>query len=427
MTSPSHTSSDLQDPGPASTGEAQPGAPVLRRLLLAKALRSFGDGYMSLLLPLHLLRQGMSAAEVGLLATATLVGSGLLTMLVGAHAARWPTRRWLIGACVLMAATGLALTGASGFWPMLIVALVGTLSPTGGDVSVFLPLEHSMLSRSVDDRHRTDAFARYSLAGTLAAAAGALAAGLPTLLPARTGFTEGEVIQAMFLGYAGLAGLSALVYRGLPREPASRQGPETTSALGPSRRRVLVLAALFSLDAFGGGFVVQSLVALWLYQRFNLPVSTAGSIFFVTGVLTAFSYLVASRLANRFGLLRTMVFTHLPSSLCLLALPFCATLGAAVALLLVRAALSQMDVPTRSSYVMAVVTPPERAAAASATSVPRSLAAAISPAIAGYLLSASPFGWPFILAGALKISYDLLLLAMFHRVRPPEEVGRRAQ
>jgi predicted MFS family arabinose efflux permease len=187
-----------------------------------------------------------------------------------------------------------------------------------------------------------------------------------------------------------------------------------------------VLAALFSLDAFGGGFVVQSLVALWLFQRFGLSIEVAGSIFFWTGMLTAVSYLVAVRIANRIGLVKTMVYTHLPSSLCLLAIPFCNELAAAVALLFVRSALSQMDVPTRSSYVMAIVTPAERAAAASVTAVPRSMAAAASPALAGYLLGLSSFGWPLIAGGAIKIVYDLLLLWMFHRVRPPEEAARQA-
>lgn len=206
----------------------------------------------------------------------------------------------------------------------------------------------------------------------------------------------------MFLGYAALAVLAACVYRGLPRDAGTSRGKE------PSRARTLASPRLhtcrvFSLDSFGGGFVVQTLVALWLYQRFDVPLSAAGSIFFVTGVLTAFSYLVASRLASRFGLLRTMVFTHLPSSLCLLALPFCPELSWAVALLLARAALSQMDVPTRSFYVMAAVTPAER------------------PAAASDLLTISPFGWAFIAGGSIKIVYDLLLLAIFRRIQPPEE------
>jgi len=391
-----------------------------RRLLLAKALRGFGDGFVSLLLPLHLLQLGLTPFQVGMVATATLLGSGLLTLWVGAQAGRFAHRSLLLAATGLMAATGIALSTFTGFWPLLVVAVVGTINPSGGDVSVFMPLEHALLTRSVDPRGRTAAFARYSLVGTLAGAFGALAAGLPSVAAPLLGWDLAAAIQAMFAVYAVIAVLAALVYRGLPRQEAAASG-EQRSALGPSRRRVLVLAALFSLDAFGGGFLVQSLVALWLYQRFGLSVEAAGALFFWTGILTAFSYLVAVRIAGRIGLVKTMVYTHLPSSLCLLAIPFCQDLGWAIALLLVRSALSQMDVPTRSSYVMAVVTPAERPAAASVTSVPRSLAAALSPALAGYLLGLSSFGWPLIVGGALKIVYDLLLLAMFSRVHPPEE------
>ncbi|HSW19202.1 MAG TPA: MFS transporter [Ramlibacter sp.] len=391
-----------------------------RRLLLAKALRGFGDGFVSLLLPLHLLQIGLTPLQVGVVATTTLLGSGLLTLLVGAQAGRFSLRALLLAATALMAGTGIALASFTAFWPLLVVALVGTINPSGGDVSVFLPLEHAVLARSVDQRRRTAAFARYSLVGTLAAAFGALAAGLPAIAAPRIGLDLGSAIQAMFVLYAALAALAAVVYGGLPREAVSSDD-EPRSALGPSRKRVLALAALFSLDAFGGGFVVQSLVALWLYQRFGMSIEAAGALFFWTGMLTAFSYLVAVRIAGRIGLVKTMVYTHLPSSLCLLAIPFCPNLGWAIALLLVRSALSQMDVPTRSSYVMAIVTPAERPAAASMTSVPRSLAAAASPALAGWLLGASSFGWPLIVGGALKIVYDIALLAMFSRVQPPEE------
>lgn len=395
---------------------------VVRRLLLAKALRGFGDGFVSLLLPLHLLNLGFTPFQVGSIATATLLGSGLLTLLVGARAARHAWRTLLLAATVLMAGTGLALATVSGFWPLMLVALVGTVNPSGGDVSVFLPLEHAVLSSSVDQRERTAVFARYSLVGTLSAAFGALAAGVPAIAARSLGIELTLAVQAMLLFYALIAGAAALVYRGLPRErdSSARVSP---SALGPSRRRVYVLAALFSLDAFGGGFLVQSLLALWLFQRFGLSIEAAGSLFFWTGVLTAFSYLVAVRIAERIGLVRTMVYTHLPSSLCLLAIPFCNALPAVIVLLFVRAALSQMDVPTRSSYVMAIVLPHERPAAASFTSVPRSLAAAASPALAGYLLGISSFGWPLIVGGTLKIIYDLLLLGLFQRVRPPEETG----
>ena len=383
---------------------------AIRRVLVAKGLRAFGDGYVALLLPLYLLDLGFSALEVGAIATATLVGSGVLTLAIGLSAHRHSYRALLIAATVLMAGTGVGFAVVTAFWPLLLIAVVGTLNPSSGDVSVFLPLEHAVLSRVVDDRKRTAVFARYSLVGALAAAVGSLAAALPPR----------DAIPAMFALYALIALAAAIVYRGLPSSLVA--GPHRAAApLGPSKGRVYALAALFSLDAFGGGFVVQSLLALWLYQRFDLSLATAGTLFFWTGVLTAFSYLVAVRIANRFGLVNTMVFTHIPSSLCLIAIPFVPTLAGVVVLLLIRSALSQMDVPTRSSYVMAIVTPAERPAAASITSVPRSLASAVSPVLAGSMLAASTFGWPLLIAGVVKIVYDVLLLAMFRNVTPPEE------
>ncbi|HET9576815.1 MAG TPA: MFS transporter [Usitatibacter sp.] len=390
------------------------------RLLAARALRAFGDGYVSLLLPLYLLRLGYAPLEVGVLATATLVGSGVLTLGVGLHAHRFHYRSLLLAATALLAATGLAFAGVTAFWPLLLVAFVGTLNPSSGDVSVFLPLEHAVLARVVGDRERTQVFARYSLAGALGAAVGALAASVPPWLSAAFGLSEVGAIQAMFVLYAAAALPMALVYRQLPRALGGT-AQRAPAPLTQSRARVYTLAALFSVDAFGGGFVVQSLLALWLYQRHGLSPAQAGAVFFWTGALSALSYLVAVRIAKRIGLVNTMVFTHIPSSLCLIAMPFVDSLGAVLALLLVRSALSQMDVPTRSSYVMAIVLPEERPAAASITAVPRSLASAASPLIAGYMLGLSPFGWPLVAAGALKIAYDLMLLAMFGKVRPPEE------
>jgi MFS family permease len=390
------------------------------RVLIARGLRAFGDGFVSLLLPLYLLALGFGPLEVGILATATLCGSGLLTLGVGWRAHGHPYRTLLLACAALMAATGLAFAAARDFWPLLAIAVVGTLNPSSGDVSVFLPLEHAVLSQAAPDRRRTAVFARYSLVGALAAAAGSLAAGLPALLVASAGLTHLAALQAMFVLYAALGGLVALAYRGLPGARAV-DARAAHSPLRESRRKVHALAALFSLDAFGGGFVVQSLLALWLYQRHGMSAAAAGTLFFWTGVLAAASYLVAVRLAERFGLVNTMVFTHLPSSLCLIAIPFVSNLGGVVALLLVRSALSQIDVPTRSSYVMAVVTPSERPAAASLTSVPRSLAAAASPFLAGYLLGISAFGWPLVVGGLVKIAYDLLLLASFGKLRPPED------
>ena len=392
----------------------------IKRLLTAKGLRAFGDGFVSLLLPLYLLELGLSALQVGIIATATLLGSGVLTLMVGLHAYRFRYRSLLLAAALLMAATGVGFVVVSDFWPLLVIAIVGTLNPSSGDVSVFLPLEHSVLSRVVADRDRTAVFARYSLVGSLMAAIGSLAVALPGALQTTFALSGKSAMQAMFLLYAGLACLTALAYRGLPASLES-DTPAPPAPLHRSKKTVYLLAALFSLDAFGGGFVVQSMVALWLFQKFELSIVTAGQIFFWTGLLTAGSYLVAVRIANRFGLVNTMVFTHLPANLCLIAIPFVPDLATVIALLFIRAALSQMDVPTRSSYVMAIVAPDERAAAASITSVPRSLASAVGPAMAGYLLGISTFGWPLFAAGAVKIVYDLLLLAMFRKVKPPEE------
>jgi MFS family permease len=388
-------------------------------LLSSRGLRGFGDGFVSVLLPVYLLSLGFDGVQIGALATATLLGSAALTLVVGFTAHRFRARPVLTAAAVLMAATGAAFASVHGFWPLLVVAFVGTLNPSSGDVSVFLPLEQSVLPRTVSARDRTALFARYSLVGSLVAAAGALCAGLPDLLSGRGVLPREQALQGMFALY-GLLGLLAMaLYRRL--SPLLEESEHPRAPLRESRRIVYTLSALFALDALGGGFVVQSLVALWLFQRFQLSVATAGSIFFWTGLLSAGSYLVAVPLSRRFGLIKTMVFTHLPSNLLLVLVPLMPNLPLAILMLLGRSALSQMDVPTRSSYVMAVVPPAERAAAASATAVPRSLAQAGPPLLSGYLLGLSSFGWPLLIAGVLKGVYDLLLLAMFARVRPPEE------
>jgi len=392
----------------------------VNRILAAKGMRAVGDGYVSVLLPVYLLQLGCSPLEVGILASVTLAGSGVLALAAGLHAHRFHYRSLLLCATALMAATGLGFAFVSDFWPLLVIAFVGTLNPSSGDVSVFLPLEHSLLARFVSDRDRTAVFARYSLVGSLAAAVGSLAAGLPSLVSAQWGWTPRGALQAMFVLYAVTAVGIAAVYSGLPRA-ATGEAREAPAPLTKSRARVFTLAALFSVDAFAGGLVVQSLLALWLFQAHGLSAATAGTIFFWTGVLSAVSFLIAVRIAKRIGLVNTMVFTHIPANVCLILVPFAGSLGVVMALLMVRALLSQMDVPTRSSYVMAIVLPEERPAAASITSVPRSLASAASPFIAGWMLGVSPFGWPLVAAGALKIAYDLALLTAFRKIRPPEE------
>ncbi|HEY3058390.1 MAG TPA: MFS transporter [Chloroflexota bacterium] len=388
-------------------------------LLVARAVRAFGDGFVSVLLPVYLLGLGFDAVAVGALSTSTLLGSAALTLLVGLQANRFGRRGLLLAASVLMAATGLAFATVHAFWPLLLIAFVGTLNPSSGDVSVFLPLEQSLLPQTATAKARTALFARYSVAGTLAAAVGALCAGVPAVLAAHTPLDTTGAVQVLFVVY-GLLGLVAFaLYRRL--SPTAEPRRVEQAPLRESKRTVFTLAGLFSLDAFGGGLVVQSLLALWLFQRFDLSLQSAGSLFFWTGVLAAVSFLLAVPLAERFGLINTMVYTHLPSNVLLALVPFMPNLPLAIALLLARSALSQMDVPTRASYVMAVVPPAERPAAASVTAVPRSLASALGPLPAGFLLALSPFGWPLVIAGVLKGAYDVLLLAMFARVRPPEE------
>jgi predicted MFS family arabinose efflux permease len=329
-----------------------------------------------------------------------------------------------MAASVLMLATGLCFASVRPFWPLVVVGFVGVLNPSAGDVSIFLPLEQSLLAHAGPDSRRTTLFARYSLTGALMGAVGALVLGGADHLRQRLGMAPGQLAQGLFVVY-GLLGLVVLaLYRRLPE--AGTDAPAAKQPLGPSRRVVLTLAALFSLDSFGGGFFVQSLLALWLFDTFGLSLTAAAAFFFWSGALTALSQLAAPWLARRIGLINTMVFTHIPANLCMMAVPFAPTLAVVMALLLVRALLSSMDVPARQSYVMAIVTPAERAAAASFTNVPRSLASALSPTLAGLLMGASAFAWPLLIGGGLKTAYDLLLLAMFRGVRPPEEAARRS-
>ena len=318
-----------------------------------------------------------------------------------------------------MTATGLAMPNVQHIALILLIAFIGTMNPSTGDMGVLVPIEHTMLAREAADGERTKVFARYSLIGAIATSGGALAAATPDLLRA-FGVATLPALQGMLYLYAvlGLAGVAC--YRALSRAEHAEAKPPS-APLGESRRVVFKLAALFSVDAFAGGFVVQSLLALWLFERFGLSLSAASTFFFGASVLAAFSFPAAAWLAKRIGLINTMVYTHVPSSLCVIAAAFAPNLTVVLALLLVRAALSQMDVPTRTSYVMAVVTPAERPAAASVTTVPRSLASSLSPALAGLLLGTPYSGLPLVICGALKLVYDAALLISFRHIKPPEE------
>ncbi len=373
-------------------------------------MRGFVDGLVSVVLAGYLALAGYSAVEIGAIATATLLGSALLTLGVGLSGGRFAPRHVLLFACALMAATGLGFAVASSFAVLLVVAFVGTLNPTAGDVSVFLPTEQALLGRENDVVARTALFARYNVAGTLLGALGALASGVPEWAASHFGVDPRSALRSVFVLYT-LCGLALVaLYAGLGAAADRPVAASRGAPLERSRRTVLRLSALFGLDSFGGGFAVQSLVALWLFQRFGLTIAQAGAFFSVAALLSAASQFVSARLASRFGLINTMVYTHIPANLFLIAAGFMPTIELALCFLLARAALSQMDVPARQSYVMAVVPPEERAAAASVTNVPRSLASALSPLLAGALLEYSAIGWPLVAAGALKIAYDLLLL-----------------
>lgn len=382
-----------------------------RTILIGRALRAFADGYVAVLLPAYLLALGFGQLEVGFLGTATLAGSALATLAVGAAGHRWPQRRLLLAAALLMAATGAGFAGLSSFWPLAIVAFVGTLNPSSGDVSIFLPLEQARLASAASGAERTTLFARYTVTGSLCAAVGALASGLPASVGTLSGISLLDALRAMFLLYGVIGAVVWLLYRGLA-EDGGEDAPRPVP-LGPSRNTVFKLAALFSVDAFAGGLVVNSLLALWLFDRFGLSLAAAGAFFFWAGLLTTASQWVAPRVAQRVGLLNTMVFTHIPANICLILAALAPSLEVSMGLLFVRSALSQMDVPTRTAYVMAVVTPAERAAAASFTTVPRSLASAASPSLGGALLGAGILAAPLVLCGALKIAYDLALLFSF--------------
>jgi MFS family permease len=393
---------------------------MLGKILLARALRDFGDGFVAILLPVYLATLGHSAFETGVIATLALFGSAALTLVVGAIGERFDRRNLLLAATLLMTATGVAYALSEAYWVLLVIACVGTINPSAGSASVFVPLEHAVLSHGVAPDARTSAFARYSLVGAMAGAVGALAAAAPEWL-SLLGVERLAALKLMFVAYAALGAASGLVYRDLRSQP-SGSGDRPRAALTTSRGIVYKLAALFSIDAFAGGFVVQSLLALWLLERFDLSLGVASAIFFWTGVCAAFSFPAAAWLGARIGLVNTMVFTHIPASVFLIAAAFAPSLQWAIASLIGRALLGQMDVPARSSYVMAVVTPAERTAAASVTAVPRSLAAAASPVIAGALFAAGLQTWPLLACGGLKIAYDLLLLAAFRKLKPPEEL-----
>ena len=392
-------------------------------------MRGFADGFVSVLLAQYLSDLGFSPVAIGAIVTGTLLGSAGMTLLFGLGGHRISLKARLLAAALMMVLTGIGFASTVWFWPLMVIAILGTLNPSAGDVSVFLPTEQAYVAGLVDAPQRPRIFAVYNLGAIFAGAFGALLSGVPSIVAHRNGWKVATADRTGFVLYAVVAVVIFFLYTGLHRHgepeppPVSPEG-ERRRALHTSRRIVLELAALFSLDSAGSGFVVTSLLVLWLHLRFGLSSGATGALFFAAGLLGAASQALAPLLARRIGLIRTMVYTHIPANL-LLILACAPSGGVAVGLLLARSLFAQMDVPARQAFVMAVVPPDERAAASSVTNVPRSLASATTPLLAGLLLSATDVGWPLVIAGTMKIAYDLVLLVLYRSVPEAEGASRR--
>jgi len=396
-----------------------------RLILAAKTTRTLGYGLVSVALGSYLEETGVTPRMAGLIFTAALLGSAVLTLFLASRADRFGRKRTLELSTGLMVVSGLVFAAAPGPWGLLAAALTGTVSATSGEVGPFETVEQAILPQITTDRHRNRLFGWYHTLGAIAVAVGSLVAALPEWAGPLLHASSMTGYRVVFLLYAVFAVISLLLIFGLTPaiEPTASSGPRPGSGfrLHKSRSIVKRLTALFAVDALGGGFVIQSFLVYWFSLRFGLTPAELGPLFFGVNVLKALSYPLAVWLANRIGLINTMVFTHLPSNVLLIGIALAPDLRLAVLLLLARHLLAQMDVPARSSYVVAVVEPEERTAAAGITSVVRPLAQSISPVIAGLALQWSGFGLPFFLAGGLKIVYDLCLYVSFRTLRAPEE------
>ncbi|MEZ5563609.1 MAG: MFS transporter [Gammaproteobacteria bacterium] len=403
------------------------GLPILsgdvRLLFAARIVRLFAYGFVSVVLALYLAARGLSEWGIGLLLSATLFGDAAITLWLTTIADRFGRRRTLLLGAVLMVMAGTVFVLTDEPLVLALAAIIGVISPSGYEIGPFLSVEQAALTGLVPGQSRTRLFAWYHLAGSLATATGSLAGGWLAFGLQDAGLSTLLAYQGVLATYALLGGVLVLLFLRLSARVEVRQLPDVPQrrlGLHRSRGVVVRLSALFAVDAFAGGFVIQSLLAYWFYLRFGISEATLGTVFFVANLLAGMSALLASRLAARFGLINTMVFTHLPSNVLLCLVPFMPSLPWALAVLLVRFTISQMDVPTRQSYTMAVVDPDERSAASGVTTIARSLGAALSPALSGGLLALSMHA-PFLLAGGLKIVYDLALYRSFKALKPEEE------
>ena len=396
-------------------------------LFATRIIRMFGYGFLSVVLALYLAQRGLSEGEIGLLLTLTLAGDAAITLWITTSADRMGRRRMLIVGAALMILAGVIFSLTGNYILLVVTAIIGVISPSGNEIGPFLSIEQAALSQLLPDKRRTQIFAWYNLVGSFATATGALAGGGLAQLLQRAGYTPLNSYRAVLLGYTLIGAILSALFLVLSGSVEAPRLAEATSAprrlgLHKSRGVVFKLSSLFAIDAFAGGLVVQSMVAYWFNIKFGVQPAVLGSIFFGANILAGISALSAAWIAKRIGLINTMVFTHIPSNILLILVPLMPTLPLAITALLLRFSISQMDVPTRQSYTMAVVSPDERSAAMGVTSIARSVGATLSPAITGQLLAVPALiGAPFLIAGGLKIVYDLLVWRGFRAVMPPEE------
>lgn len=396
-----------------------------RLLFTTRAFRLFAYGLLSVVLVLYLVQIGQDEGQIGLLLSLTLAGDAAVSLWITTHADQIGRRRMLMVGAGLMIFSGVVFSISQDFLVLTLAAIIGTISPSGNEVGPFLPIEQAGLTHTFPDSQRTQVFAWYNLSGSLATAAGALAGGVLAGFLQALGATPLTSYRAIFLVYTLLGSLLVALFYQLSSaiEVSAPRSPQSRLGLSRSRGIIFRLSALFALDAFGGALVVQSLMAYWFFVRFGVETAAIGSIFFGANLLSGLSALAAAGLARRIGLINTMVFTHIPSNILLMLIPLMPSLPLAILVLLVRFSISQMDVPTRQSYVMAVVDPAERSAAAGVTGIARSVGAALGPMLSGAFLSLGLLSFPFFAAGTLKIVYDLALFRSFRQIKPPEEDG----
>jgi MFS family permease len=398
-------------------------------ILSARIARTFAYGFLSIIIGIYLKLTGFSEIQIGIVLSATLVNSVIFTLLASFYADRIGRKKILIIYGILMGISGAIFLATNNFVALIVAALIGTINVTGSETGAFLSIEQSVLPQTVSDaKKRTAAFAIYNTVGTFAMAAGVLLSGLPEFIGQSYGFNQIDSIKPLFLLYSVIAVAVTVIYFSLSKnieveaDHGNRKGHQTSTLSAESKKRIGKLSALFAVDSFAGGFVIQSIVSYWFFTKFGVDLPTLAMIFSIAGVLTALSFLAATKIAGRIGLINTMVTTHIASNILLILVAFAPIFPIALGLYLARMSISQMDVPTRQSYIVAIVGDKERTAAAGITNTSRNIAQAVSPSITGVIIQSLWLSAPFVIGGVLKIVYDLGLYVNFRKIKPAEEI-----